>query len=80
MKRVFVGALFAFALTLPAQADCLAEIDDVWSAVEASDLTDGEKEQIATILEGARQQQEVGDPAACAATVDQVKLALGMEQ
>ena len=80
MKRILLAALFTFGLAVPAFAECSDEIDDVWAVVQGSDLTDGEKEQVATILEGARQQEEVGDPAACKATLDQVKLALGLDQ
>lgn len=81
MNRIILALAFVAGLSLPAmaQAECETEANDVWMAVQASDLPEEQQNEVRSHLESATAQGAAGDEEACLAMVDQLKLALGME-
>src|SRR5690606_1999461 len=81
MTRIFLAILFAAGLSAPAlaQSECGQEVNEIWAAVQQSQLEEDQKNQVGQVLQQAQMQEEQGDAEACMQTVDQVKVALGME-
>ncbi len=82
MSRIFLAILFAAGLSAPAlaQSECEQEVNAIWAAVQQSQLEEDQKNQVGQVLQQAQMQEQQGDVAACMQTVDQVKVALGIEQ
>ncbi len=81
MFRIMLTMAFAVGLTAPAlaQVECEAEANEVWMAVQASDIPEEQLNEVQSHLEAATAQGAAGDEETCLAMVDQLRLALGME-
>lgn len=96
MKRTLMTALFAAGLTTGAMAQtdmqgeaqmqdqtqmqCSQEANAIWSAVQQSQLEQEQKDQVGQVLQEAQMQEQQGNAEACAQTLEQVKVALGIQQ
>lgn len=82
MIKSILATLFVVGVTAPAlaQEQCNNEVQAVWAEVQQSDIDDANKNQVADVLNNALAQGQAGDEAACLQTVQQVKVALNMEQ
>lgn len=83
MLRVLttVALLAGFAAPTLAQQNCEAEANAVWATVQASDqLDDAQKNQVAGVLNNALQQEANGDTDACLSAVEEIKVALNIQE
>lgn len=85
MTRLFLVALITSTTALPvfaqqATESCSMEATQIRAAVEQSTLTAEQKTQVDQTLQTAIQQEEQGNAVGCQSTVDQLKLALGIQQ
>lgn len=82
MYRTMLATLFALGAAAPAlaQEQCNNEVQAVWAEVQQSNIDDANKNQVAGVLNNALSQAQAGDEAGCLQTVEQVKVALNMEQ
>ncbi|GGE32740.1 hypothetical protein GCM10007276_07530 [Agaricicola taiwanensis] len=89
MTRTLIAAAAAVCFTLPAFAQtaggstsaalCTSEATQIQAAVERSSLQQEQKSQVNSALGAAIDQEKAGNSQACQATLDQVKLALGIQ-
>lgn len=81
MLRNVLALVFAVSLTAPAfaQADCEAEANEIWMAVQASDLPQEQQDQVQGHLEAATAEGAAGDEEACLSMIEQLRVALGMD-
>lgn len=79
MGRILLAFLLATGMASPAlaQAECDAQANEVWMAVQGSELPEEQKEEVATVLEEATAHGAAGDEAACLEIIRQVRQALG---
>jgi hypothetical protein len=82
MRCTMLAAAFAAAFAVPvsAQSECEEDLQQVWAAVEASQITPDQKREVGAILQEAYALAQMGDEAGCVEILDQVKAALGIGQ
>lgn len=88
MKRTLVALTLAAGLATPAMAqdadapaeqDCLAQVTDVRAQLETAAVNDEERAEIEAALMEAEQAAQAGEEATCAAIVQQVQAAVGVQ-
>jgi hypothetical protein len=83
MTRTIIAVLAATAFASPVFAQgrvlCTSEATQIQAAVERSSLPKDQKTQVNGTLGAAIEQEKSGNAQGCQATLDQVKLALGIQ-
>lgn len=86
MTRTLIAALAVVAFASPVLAQgaqtaavCSTEATQIQAAVERSSLPKEQKTQVNSTLGAAIDQEKSGNAPGCQATLDQVKLALGIQ-
>jgi hypothetical protein len=83
MTRTLIAVLAVTAFASPVLAQgraiCTSEATQIQAAVERSSLPKEQKTQVNSTLGAAIDQEKAGNAQGCQATLDQVKLALGIQ-
>lgn len=95
MTRTLIAAVAALSFTVPALAQtatpaaprgattaaalCTSEATQIQAAVERSSLQNEQKSQVNSALSAAIDQEKSGNSQGCQASLDQIKLALGIQ-
>lgn len=76
LKQTIMASGLLIGFAAPAFADCASDISKVEQALATAQVSDAEKMAIQETLDKAK---TAGDPAACEATLADIKQALNME-